>query len=243
MMKTMIHATRSSFALAALALLALSGEAMAERASGSQMPPDSSSYLINKDVGAERWAIYFNLRDRTVSGNVFKVDGSPPSFVWCKITSETPAPDPANNQYVLDCYGADRCEAAPCSDTGWKIIQSGIPISGSFLLPPATQVTFKGDIEPVFDAKCSSAGCHSGTTPSQGLNLAPGVAYDAIFRVPATEDDEHLLVEPFDSEVSHLYGKLTGEEVGAQMPLGAPPLPDATIESFRRWILEGAARN
>ena len=228
----------------ALLLLGRPGVARAEtRASGSQMTPDSRRYLINKNVGPERWAISFNLQDRTVTGNVFRSDGAAPSFVWCTVASETPAPDPAANQYLLDCRGADQCPEAPCSDDDWTLIRDGIPIDGAFLLPPETRVTFKGNIEPVFDASCATAGCHSGATPAQGLDLSHGKAYDAIFRKPSSHDADHVLVRPFDLEGSHLFGKLLDGEGGARMPLGAAPLSDEVIGGFRQWILEGAAEN
>lgn len=233
---------RNTIVLAAIALVAVAGEARAQRQSGSQMTPDSRGYLINKDVGNERWAISYNLADRTVTGNVFKSDGSDPSFIWCRITGETPAANPADNQYLLDCWGADRCASAPCSDTAWIPIGTNIPISGAFLLPPATQATFKGSIEPVFDSTCSSAGCHGGASPAEELDLSNGVAYDSIFRVTSHHNPAHLLVEPFDPDTSHLFHMVNGEDE-PRMPLGAPPLSDATIEAIRRWILEGAARN
>jgi len=233
---------KKTFMLAAIALAVLAGEARAQRQSGSQMTPDSRGYLINKDVGNERWAISYNLADRTVTGNVFKSDGSDPSFIWCKITSETPAANPAENQYLLDCWGADRCASAPCSDSAWTPIGTGIPISGSFLLPPETLATFKGSVEPVFDSTCASAGCHGGAMPAEELNLSNGVAYDSIFRKTSHHNPEHLLVEPFDPETSHLYHMVNGEDE-PRMPLGAPPLSAETIEKIGRWILEGAARN
>jgi hypothetical protein len=42
---------RNTIVLAAIALVAVAGEARAQRQSGSQMTPDSRGYLINKDVG------------------------------------------------------------------------------------------------------------------------------------------------------------------------------------------------
>ena len=86
--------------------------------------PDDARVLVQKDVGAERWAISYNLSDRTVTGNVFKTDGSPPSFIFCRITNETPAPDPAANTYLLDCSGAQACAAAPCGPEQWTPIAS-----------------------------------------------------------------------------------------------------------------------
>src|SRR6185369_3648319 len=111
------------------------------QSSGIQQSPDSARYLISKDVGAERWAISYNLGDGTVTGNVFKTDGSAPSFIWCKITGETPAANPADNQYTLDCYGAPACANAPCDPGQWALIVSGLTIGGDFLLPDGTKST------------------------------------------------------------------------------------------------------
>jgi len=230
-------------AAAVASALSAGGAVAQSRASGTQMTPDSRRYLINKDVGPERWAISYNLQDRTVTGNVFRSDGSAPSFVWCTIASHVPSGDPAANQYLLDCWGAPQCAAAPCSDDDWQVIQSGIPISGSFLLPPGTRVTFKANVEPVLESRCATSGCHAGATPAAALDLSSGRAYDAIFRKPSTQDADHLLVEPFDPDASHLFGKIAGTEMGARMPLGGAPLSDEEIGAFRQWILEGAAEN
>ncbi len=212
--------------------------------SGLQMTPDSSRYLISKDVGAERWAISFNLADRTVTGNVFKTDGSPPSFIWCRITSETPATNPADNQYLLDCFGSDACAAAPCPDTAWTQIATGIPIGGDFLLPDQTRSTFRGHVQPIFTQRCAIAACHSGEAPQQGLNLEASQAQRNIFLQPSTQEAEHFLIEPFDPSVSHLYNKILGlEEEGDRMPIGGPFLSEEQNNLIRDWILEGAADN
>lgn len=233
-----------AFAAVAVALLGRSPVAPAvDRASGSQMTPDSRRYLISKDLGPERWAISYNLQDRTVTGNVFRADGSEPSFVWCKVASEIPSGDPAATRYLLDCEGAPKCPGAPCSDDDWQLIQKGIEITGAFLLPPGTRVTWKANVEPVLTAQCATAGCHSGTAPAQGLDLSPGNAYDAIFRKPSSQDPDHLLVDPFDPEASHLLEKIAGDEAGARMPLGGAPLADDVVGGIRQWILEGAAEN
>jgi hypothetical protein len=242
--------------------LQFAGSALAQSGSGLQMTPDSRRYLISKDVGAERWAISFNLNDRTVTGNVFKTDGSAPSFIWCRITSETPSADPRQTSYTLDCSGADACDAAPCGRDGWTQIASGLVISGDFLLPKETKATFRGAVQPVFTARCALSGCHAGAAPEEGLNLEEGQAYDNIFLVleggghgeaasrapgpparPALDDGEHFQIEPFDPAASHLFLKITGQEEGERMPLGRPYLDEATTEGIRRWILEGAADN
>ena len=246
--------------LTLVASLQLASVALAQSGSGSQMTPDSQRYLISKDVGAERWAISFNLNDRTVTGNVFKTDGSAPSFIWCRITSETPNADPRQTSYTLDCSGADACGAAPCTSDGWKPIASGLVIGGDFLLPKDTKATFRGAVQPIFTARCATTGCHAGATPQEGLNLEEGQAYDNIFLVlegsgasaataallpplrPAHEG-EHFQVEPFDPSTSHLFLKIIGQEEGERMPFGGPYLDETQENAIRDWILEGAADN
>src|SRR5262249_21009334 len=159
-----------------------------------QLDRGSRRYLISKDIGNERWAISFNLDERTVTGNVFKTDGSPPSFISCDITSETPAPNPADNQYLLDCFGADAGARAPCSDQAWTLSASNIPISESFPLPAQTRASFSGNIQPIFAQRCALPACHSGPAPQQGLNLEADQAYKNIFLVPAVGDPDHFLI-------------------------------------------------
>jgi hypothetical protein len=230
-------------ALAALAAPAADAAAQGNP-SGLQMTPDSRRYLVSKDVGPERWAISFDLETRTVTGNVFKTDGSPPSFIWCRITSETPAANPADNAYLLDCFGAGACEAAPCASDAWIPIGSGIPIGGDFLLPEGTRATFAGHVQPIFTQRCATGGCHLGPVPAQGLILSADQAYANIFLKVSTQEEEHFLVEPFDPGSSHLYGKILGtEEEGVRMPVGGPYLTDEQSNAIRDWILEGAANN
>jgi len=241
-----MNGSRAARALAmatALAATAAANDAAHAQSSGLQLTPDSARYLISKDVGNERWAISFNLDDRTVTGNVFKTDGGEPSFIWCRITSETPAPNPADTQYVLDCFGAVACAAAPCSSDGWSPIASGLQIGGDFLLPDATKSTFRGHVQPIFTARCAIPACHSGAAPQEGLNLEAGQAYDNVFlRLPA-HHDEHFLIDPFDPNSSHLFLKILGLEEGDQMPQGGPPLDEQQTQAIRDWITEGAADN
>jgi hypothetical protein len=227
-------------AVAALLALSLAGTAQAQ-SSGLQMSPDSARYLISKDVGTERWAISYNLNDSTVTGNVFKTDGSPPSFIWCKITSEVANPDPAQNQYTLDCYGADACASAPCDKSAWSLIVSGLQISGSFLLPNNTKSTLSGNIQPLFNQSCATGiTCHvaGGAAP---VDLSDG-SWPRIFQVPSTESPMQFYINPFDDAGSYLFDKVDGSAL-PRMPLSGGPLSQDQIDSIRNWILEGAANN
>jgi len=228
-------------AFAAVLALSLASNAHAQ-ASGSQQTPDSARYLISKDVGAERWAISYNLNDGTVTGNVFKTDGSPPSFIWCKITGEVPAANPADNQYTLDCFGADACSAAPCTPSSWNPIVSGLQIGGDFLLPPQTASTYSGNVQPIFTQSCATnLACHvaGGAAP---VDLAAPESYAKIFQILSTEVPTQFYVAPFDDAGSYLFDKIDGTAT-PRMPLTGGPLPQDQIEAIRTWILEGAANN
>jgi hypothetical protein len=240
---TVLAAFAGRAALAAVLATAFAGAAAAQSSSGIQQTPDSARYLISKDVGAERWAISYNLNDRTVTGNVFKTDGSPPSFIWCEIVSEATAPNPADNQYTLDCYGADACSAAPCAASAWTLIAAGLQIDGSFLLPDDTKATYAGNVQPIFTQSCATnLACHvaGGAGP---VNLSAGQSYPQIFNVTATQDPAKNYVTPFDPVASYLFNKIEGTGVGSRMPLGAAPLTAEQTDAIRNWILEGAAYN
>lgn len=234
---------RAALVACALATLALATRAEAQRASGIQLPPDSARYLISKDVGADRWAITYNLDDKTVTGNVFSTSGAPPQFVWCATTSVEQAADPAAAQYNLSCQFAGPCAAAPCSSSAWNVSAPiAVTVPGSFLLPPDTRSTLAGNVQPIFTATCANSdACHANNrTP----NLLPGRTYGATFDVPSVQDPAKFFVSAFDPAGSYLLDKILGiQSSGARMPQGATPLDEAQTEAVRSWILEGAANN
>lgn len=240
---------RARLRIAVIAACSLASAAFADRAaaqgSGVQQTPDSQRYLISKDVGAERWAISFNLGDRTVTGNVFKTDGSPPSFIWCAITDVETNPEPAETQYTLDCSGADACVQAPCGPTQWTPIASGLVIGGDFLLPDGTQSTLSGNVQPIFDRSCAdSLACHQAGGAGR-LDLAAGLSWASTFLVPARQavDPTIFYVDPFQLQTSYLVSKIRGTGFGSQMPLGRTPLSEEEIGTIETWILEGGANN
>lgn len=228
--------------LAAALVAGLASAATAQQ-SGIQQTPDSARYLISKDVGPERWAISFNLGDKTVTGNVFKTDGSAPSFIWCEIVGEATSPVPADTQYTLDCYGANACAAAPCTESQWTLIRSGLQIGGSFLLPDDTKATYSGNVQPIFAQSCATnLACHVAGGAGPVDLSAPG-SYAAIFEVAASQNPSKNYVTPFNVDGSYLFDKIIGTGVGSRMPLGAAPLSDEQTNAIRNWILEGAAAN
>ena len=235
---------RSSTAvLAAIVATCTASAAHAQRESGINLTPDSARYLISKDVGSDRWAITYNLDDRTVTGNVFSTAGSAPQFVWCTTTSVRQAADPAESQYDLRCQFAGPCAEAPCSASQWE--QSApvdVTVPGSFLLPPDTRATLAGNVQPIFTASCSNSdACHA---DNRIPDLQAGRSWAATFDVVATQNPAKFFVAPFDQAQSYLLDKVLGiQSSGGRMPQGAPPLTEVQISAIRNWILEGAANN
>jgi hypothetical protein len=229
-------------ALVAAALL-LPARADAQRESGIQLSPDSSRYLISKDVGSDRWAIAYNLDDKTVTGNVFSTAGSPPQFVWCTTTEVQQAPNPADAQYALRCQFAGPCASAPCSDEAWELSAPvDVTVPGSFLLPPGTRSTLAGNVQAIFNTSCAASdACHA---DNRAPDLLPGRTWAATFGVASIQNPAKPFVAAFDPDASYLFDKILGiQSSGARMPLGTPPLDEAQTAAIRDWILEGAANN
>ncbi len=99
--------------------------------------------------------------------------------------------------------------------------------------------TFKSIQDNVFTPACTS--CHAGSAAPLGLRLESGASYALLVNVPSSQESGVLRVAPGDPDNSYLVQKLEGTAgSGARMPLGAPPLPQATIDFIREWIAAGA---
>src|SRR5438094_10417247 len=112
--------------------------------------------------------------------------------------------------------------------------------------PPA--VSFAGDVQPIFSAPCAVPLCHSGATPTQGLDLSPGRSYAAIVGRPSTERPDLKIVDPGAPATSYLEWKISGAPagqsiLGSPMPLTGGPLPAAEQAIIRAWIAEGAVND
>lgn len=98
----------------------------------------------------------------------------------------------------------------------------------------------------VFTPACS--GCHSGptsTTLPSGMNLSSAAdSHAALVNVTSLQVGSLNRVTPGNPDDSYLIRKLEGtQSVGARMPQGGPFLDQATIDTIRQWITEGAANN
>jgi mono/diheme cytochrome c family protein len=95
---------------------------------------------------------------------------------------------------------------------------------------PQSSVSYKQDIQPIFESRCTQ--CHSGRAATLGLHLESytgamhGSEYGAVI-VPGNAE-ESLLVEKL----------LAGE-----MPKRGPKLTSAQIQTIIDWINAGAPNN
>jgi hypothetical protein len=111
--------------------------------------------------------------------------------------------------------------------------------------------TFDGIQKVIFENRgCTSANCHSGSTPQGGLNLTAGMSYQNLVQVPSTESSFNR-VEPGDASRSYLWLKVadstnpsalpTGVQIaGSPMPVGLPAISANELEALRLWIFTGA---
>ncbi len=92
-------------------------------------------------------------------------------------------------------------------------------------------VSFSQHIVPIFNASCVSGGCHSGSSPAAGLNLASNVAYSQLF-------SKHE-IDTVNVNSSELYK----EVASGAMPQGAAKLSDYNISLIQKWIQQKAKNN
>ncbi|GIW87963.1 MAG: hypothetical protein KatS3mg108_2287 [Isosphaeraceae bacterium] len=93
-----------------------------------------------------------------------------------------------------------------------------------------TPTTYADHVAPIFAAKCNA--CHNNDKKKGGLVLD---AYPAVMQGGASG----AVVEPGDPDNSRLFLLVAHQEEPAMPPM-APKLPDAEIETIRRWIELGA---
>jgi len=103
--------------------------------------------------------------------------------------------------------------------------------------------SFANDIQPIFNANCTSSGCHNASAAA-GLNLNQGQAYANLVNLDATSESNLKRVLPGDAQNSYLIIKLEGRQnVGGRMPLNRSPLSDVQIQNIKNWINNGANNN
>jgi hypothetical protein len=129
--------------------------------------------------------------------------------------------------------------AAGCAGNGEGLDENGRPLSGEDT--PLT-ADLKSIQDHVFTPICTQ--CHAGAAAPLGLRLDEASAYAMLVNAPSVEVPSINRVTPGDPSSSYLIQKLEGRAaVGGQMPLGQPPLPQATIAIIRQWVANGAPKS
>lgn len=118
---------------------------------GATLTYDGFNYLVNKDLGGERWSISLNLvpvataqgtfrnEIKSITGNVFKPDGSLPSFIYCEPRPDsTGTLDDLGSTFRFSCEGTSACDgtATGCAASAWTLLGDDVALPASFLLPP-----------------------------------------------------------------------------------------------------------
>ncbi len=101
---------------------------------------------------------------------------------------------------------------------------------------PSSNVSYSRYIQPIFNLKCASSGCHDDQTRAGNLSLT---SY-----ANATADE--LIIVPYHPENSILVWAIEGTAgYGPMPPLGAAvlPLSQKEIQGIKTWIKEGAKSN
>ena len=138
--------------------------------------------------------------------------------------------DPMDATYLLSLSTITSTHSDPSEMVDDDIVQPG--------------VSFSANVQPIFTDNCAVVGCHAGPRATLGQNLEAGQAYSNIVGVQSVESSTLNRIQPGDPDNSYLVQKIRGTAaVGAQMPLGQPPLSDADIATIVSWITAGALNN
>jgi len=95
----------------------------------------------------------------------------------------------------------------------------------------ARQVSFRNDIQPIFQQNCYK--CHGPSAQLSGLRLD----LKQLAMAGGSLGKDILPGKPLESP---LYGRVAGLGGVSRMPMGGQPLPDSQVELIRVWIEQGA---
>jgi hypothetical protein len=128
---------------------------------------------------------------------------------------------------------------ASCGGSGEGLDENGRPLTDE---PTPLVPELQSIQDNVFTPICT--GCHAGSSAPLGFRLDAGSSFSMLVNTASVEVPSLKRVLPGNPDQSYLIQKLEGHAaVGAQMPLGQPPLPQATINVIRQWITDGAQQS
>jgi hypothetical protein len=101
---------------------------------------------------------------------------------------------------------------------------------------PDSNLSFMNHIQPIFQRDCATSGCHTSSSPQNGLDLET--------LTPTFQSINGPVIITFEADQSRLYRVLIADYMGiSRMPKGRAPLSTAKITAIRTWINEGAIIN
>ena len=121
----------------------------------------------------------------------------------------------------------------------------------------APRAIFETDVAPILAKSCSFSSCHA----SHGINnhgvflaaksaddiaavkaalVAPSKAFPSMPYVTPGDLDKSFLLHKLDGDLCVIDDKCVDGSCGKSMPDGNDPLPDASRDTIRRWIAQGA---
>lgn len=110
-------------------------------------------------------------------------------------------------------------------------------------------ISFERDVEPIFEARCATSGCHVPPSPAGDLDLSADT-WEHLVNQPTSCRPSVARVVPSDPAGSMLWRKTKPvdppERCGDPMPWGTPGLGVIAPGEFARieaWIQQGALAN
>jgi len=185
---------RALLSVLAIPWFVLATVSAARPQAGATLTPDRRTFLVSKDVGAERWSIGATLATTDLdsvlgaTGNVFRADGAPPSFILCQVRTDSAGTlrDP-ESVFRLTCRGTDACPgtARACARDDWRPIAELVEIPASFFLPPGGAGDLAGTAAdgagaPVAPASASSPGASGLAATAQALDRGATLSFDSL---------------------------------------------------------------
>ena len=99
---------------------------------------------------------------------------------------------------------------------------------------PPTTVSYKRDIQPIFNTNCATSGCHAGSKPAGSLNLEASVAFANL------SDSKSGYIDTVNPTASLLYTSMTS--VTNPMPPNGK-LSKCSTDLILKWIEQKAKNN
>jgi mono/diheme cytochrome c family protein len=122
------------------------------------------------------------------------------------------------------------CAAAGCKDVNPQLANGDSPSNVVF---PAANVSYRYNLQPLFDQACALSGCHDDGAHQSALKLTS--FGNLMFQLPG-------VVVPGKPDQSTLVFRIEGR-VGDRMPPTTNQLNDNQINGIRTWVAEGAKNN